>query len=106
LFAERTTTLRQLFLGPFRAGDLDFSSTGYRWLVVAGAHAKFKGTGTIDESGDYGFMITASLTSMFVKIESSVAVRGSQRGKTWTPAAIATPPNARFEETTVTPADC
>jgi len=33
---------------------------------------------------------------MSVEIEFRVAVRGSQRGKTWTPAASATPPNAHF----------
>ena len=44
----------------FHAGDLNFHSTAYQWLVVAGAHAKFKGRGTINGSGDYGFMITAT----------------------------------------------
>jgi hypothetical protein len=44
----------------FNAGDLDFRSSSYQWLVVAGAKAKFKGTGTIGGNGDYGFMITAT----------------------------------------------
>ncbi len=44
----------------FRAGDLNFHSTEYQWLVVAGANAKFKGRGTINGEGDYGFMVTAT----------------------------------------------
>ena len=43
----------------FKAGDLRFSSTSYDWLVVAGIKAKYKGKGTINGSGQYGFMITA-----------------------------------------------
>ena len=44
----------------FRAADLDFTSSSYQWLVVAGHHAKYKGSGTIGGSGDYGFMLTAT----------------------------------------------
>ncbi len=44
----------------FRAGDLNFHSTSYNWLVVAGANAKFKGMGTINGQGSYYFMITAT----------------------------------------------
>jgi hypothetical protein len=43
----------------FTAGDLRFSSTSYEWLVVADSKAKFKGEGTINGAGQYGFMITA-----------------------------------------------
>lgn len=43
----------------FKAGNLSFSSTSYEWLVVAGARAQFKGVGTINGSGNYGFMLTA-----------------------------------------------
>jgi hypothetical protein len=43
----------------FHVAGLDFQSTSYDWLVVAGAKAKFKGSGTINGSGDYGFMLTA-----------------------------------------------
>jgi hypothetical protein len=32
----------------FKVADLNFQSNDYDWLVVAGAHAKFKGTGTIN----------------------------------------------------------
>jgi predicted extracellular nuclease len=43
----------------FQAGDLSFKSTSYQWLVVAGAKAQFKGVGTINGGGSYGFMLTA-----------------------------------------------
>jgi PKD repeat protein len=43
----------------FQAGDLNFHSATYQWLVVAGARAQFKGTGTIGGAGDYGFLVTA-----------------------------------------------
>jgi len=37
----------------FKAGDLHFTSTSYDWLVVAGANAKSKGSGTINGNGTY-----------------------------------------------------
>lgn len=43
----------------FHAGDLSFKSTEYDWLVVAGAKGQFKGSGTINGEGDFGFMLTA-----------------------------------------------
>jgi hypothetical protein len=43
----------------FKAGDLRFSTTTYEWLVVAGTRARFKGEGTINGAGRYGFMLTA-----------------------------------------------
>lgn len=43
----------------FHAGGLNFHSGTYQWLVVAGARAQYKGTGTINNSGHYGFMLTA-----------------------------------------------
>ncbi len=45
----------------FQSAGLDFTSTAYQWLVVAGPHAKFKGTGTIEGlPGEFGFMVTAT----------------------------------------------
>ena len=45
----------------FNAGGLHFESTSYDWLVVAGYdRAKFKGSGVINDSGNYGFMLTAT----------------------------------------------
>jgi hypothetical protein len=43
----------------FKAGDLNFKSTSYEWLVVAGARAQFKGVGTINGRGNYAFMLMA-----------------------------------------------
>ncbi|HXG34920.1 MAG TPA: kelch repeat-containing protein [Bryobacteraceae bacterium] len=43
----------------FKTGNLNFHSSSYEWLVVAGAKAQFKGSGTINGTGDYGFLLTA-----------------------------------------------
>ncbi|MBE0610857.1 MAG: hypothetical protein IH609_15865 [Dehalococcoidia bacterium] len=43
----------------FKAGNLNFSSTSYEWLVVAGSKAQFRGRGTINGQGDYAFFVTA-----------------------------------------------
>ena len=43
----------------FKAGDFNFRSVDYQWLVVAGENAKFKGTGTVNGQAGYQFMITA-----------------------------------------------
>ena len=46
----------------FKAGDLEFKSNGdYMWLVVSGSGKKatYKGTGTVNGAGYYGFMVTA-----------------------------------------------
>ena len=55
----------------FHAGTLQFASTTYEWLVVAGSKGQFKGRGTINGSGDYGFLLTAvdgSLDMFRIKI--------------------------------------
>jgi len=44
----------------FKAGNLNFHSSVYEWLVVAGAKAQHKGSGTINGSGDYAFILTAT----------------------------------------------
>ena len=49
----------------FKAGDLKFHSGAYEWLVVANHRAQYKGVGTINGGGNYGFMlfvIDANLT--------------------------------------------
>jgi hypothetical protein len=43
----------------FHEGNLNFKSTAYDWLVLSGTKAQYKGSGTINGSGDYGFMLTA-----------------------------------------------
>ena len=53
----------------FQTGGLNFKSKVYEWLVVAGARAQFKGTGTVNGSGNYGFILTAiDGTSMAVAV--------------------------------------
>jgi hypothetical protein len=43
----------------FHAAGMNFKSSAYEWLVVSGVKAQFKGTGTINGSGNYGFLLTA-----------------------------------------------
>jgi len=43
----------------FHVADMNFKSTAYDWLVIAGAKAQYKGTGTINGLGNFGFMLTA-----------------------------------------------
>jgi len=43
----------------FKVANFNFKSTSYDWMVVAGAKAMYKGTGTINGTGDYGFMLSA-----------------------------------------------
>jgi hypothetical protein len=43
----------------FKAGNLNFHSSSYDWLVVAGSKAINKGEGTINGAGNYGFMLSA-----------------------------------------------
>lgn len=71
---------------------LNFSSTAYEWLVIANHRAQFKGSGTINGSGTYSFMLTAidgNLTnsqdydSFRIKIwdEDEVIIYDNQMGK-------------------------
>jgi PKD repeat protein len=43
----------------FHAASMNFQSTNYEWLVVSGAKAQYKGNGTINGAGNYGFMLSA-----------------------------------------------
>jgi hypothetical protein len=43
----------------FQTADMNFRSSIYDWLVVSGARAQYKGTGTINGGGNYGFKLTA-----------------------------------------------
>jgi len=43
----------------YKVGNLNFHSTSYDWLVVSGARAQYKGSGTINNAGDYSFILTA-----------------------------------------------
>jgi PKD repeat protein len=44
----------------FHAGSLDFQSTAYEWLVISGPKAQYKGSGTINGTAGYGFLLTAN----------------------------------------------
>lgn len=44
----------------FHVAGLNFHSTSYDWLVVAGSKVQFKGSGTINGEPGFGFMITAA----------------------------------------------
>ncbi len=44
----------------FHAGGLNFRSTSYEWLVISGPKAQYKGSGTINGTGEYGFLLTAN----------------------------------------------
>ncbi|MEJ2270972.1 MAG: sodium-translocating pyrophosphatase [Candidatus Bathyarchaeota archaeon] len=41
----------------FAPADLKFKSVSFDWLVISGAVARLKGSGTINNSGDYGFIL-------------------------------------------------
>jgi len=43
----------------FKAGNLNFKSTMYDWLIIAGTKAMFKGEGIINDNGRYGFQLSA-----------------------------------------------
>jgi hypothetical protein len=44
----------------FQAGNLNFKSTAFSWLVISGTtQSQFKGTGTINGAGNYNFLVTA-----------------------------------------------
>ena len=42
----------------FKAGNFNFYSDIYDWLVVAGAKAQFKGTGSVNDVSGYNFLLT------------------------------------------------
>jgi hypothetical protein len=44
----------------FQVADFNFHSIVYDWLVISGARAQYKGTGSINGSGSYGFLLTAT----------------------------------------------
>jgi len=43
----------------FQAGNLNFHSTSYQWLVVSGCKAQYKGDGTVNGAIGYSFLLTA-----------------------------------------------
>lgn len=43
----------------FNTGHFHFHSSEYEWLVVSGPRGQYKGRGTVNGDGGYGFMLTA-----------------------------------------------
>jgi hypothetical protein len=43
----------------FSVANFNFQSDSYDWLVISGAKARFKGTGTVNGTGSYSFELTA-----------------------------------------------
>lgn len=43
----------------FQEANFAFHSTSYDWLVISGPKAQYKGSGTINGFGDFGFLLTA-----------------------------------------------
>jgi uncharacterized protein YegL len=70
----------------FQAGNLNFHSTDYQWLVVAGSKAQYKGTGTVNGVSGYSFMLTATdgspdrLRMKIWKTSDSTVVYDNQTG--------------------------
>jgi hypothetical protein len=44
----------------FQVASFNFHSEVYQWLVVSGPKAQYKGTGTVNGTGNYGFLLTAT----------------------------------------------
>jgi hypothetical protein len=44
----------------FSVAGMSFHASVYEWLVISGAKAQYKGSGTINGAGDYRFMLTAT----------------------------------------------
>jgi hypothetical protein len=40
-------------------GDLNFHAGGFDWLVIAGSWAQYRGVGTVNGAGNFGFILTA-----------------------------------------------
>jgi len=44
----------------FKVAELNFHSTSYDWLVISGAKAQYKGSGALNGTGDYSFILTCT----------------------------------------------
>jgi hypothetical protein len=43
----------------FQVASFNFHSTVYEWMVISGTKAQYRGSGTVNGSGNYGFLLTA-----------------------------------------------
>jgi hypothetical protein len=56
----------------FKTAKFNFQSSSYDWLVVAGARAQYKGSGIVNGTGNYGFILTAFDSDVNSKDEFTV----------------------------------
>jgi hypothetical protein len=56
----------------FSEGGMDFYADSYDWLIIVGGLARYGGTGTINGSGQYSFVVTAfdAEVDTFYSVES------------------------------------
>jgi hypothetical protein len=52
-----------------------FESTGYDWLVVSGHTATYRGSGTVNGAGDYGFLVTVDDSQLRGRTTDKVRVK-------------------------------
>jgi DNA/RNA endonuclease G (NUC1) len=55
----------------FEVAGFTFNSTTYQWLVVSGSTATYRGTGTVNGTGNYGFVFTvtdAAVDTFWIRI--------------------------------------
>ena len=43
----------------FKAGNMNFKSSAYEWMVISGQKARYRGTGTVNGGGSFSFELTA-----------------------------------------------
>lgn len=55
---ETLPSITTVFSLKSKTVNMNFMSTAYDWIVIDGACAKYKGSGTINGAGNYGFMVS------------------------------------------------
>jgi hypothetical protein len=59
----------------FKTAGLDFHSTFYEWLVVAGTQAQYKGVGTVNGQGEYKFCSAVDADVNLVILTSIASIK-------------------------------
>jgi hypothetical protein len=60
----------------FQAGDLNFHSNAYEWLVVSGSSkAQFKGVGTVNGHTNYGFLLSVTDAADNPKVKDAFRIK-------------------------------
>jgi hypothetical protein len=78
----------------FQSANLDFHSDSYDWLVVGGARGQFKGTGMLNNSGGYQFLLTA--------VDGALLAGGTAPDRFGSRSGITTPSSSRTSSCTTT----